>query len=48
MRARQTQRTALGYLPDALEIARVALFLASDLCAPVTGHLLDANAGQWL
>jgi NAD(P)-dependent dehydrogenase (short-subunit alcohol dehydrogenase family) len=48
MHARQAQRTALGYLPDAREIARVALFLASDLSASVTGHLLDANAGQWM
>lgn len=40
--------TALRYLPDGEEIARVALFLASDLSSSVTGHLLDANAGQWM
>ena len=30
------------------EQARVALFLASKLSYPVTGHLLDANVGQWM
>ncbi|MCH2170399.1 SDR family oxidoreductase [Myxococcota bacterium] len=40
--------TALGYLPEAPEIAKVGLFLASDLSASVTGHMLDANAGQWM
>ena len=48
MKAHYEQGTALGYLPEAPEIARVAVFLASDLCNPVTGHLLDANAGQWM
>lgn len=27
---------------------KVAVFLASELSNPVTGHLLDANAGQWM
>ena len=48
MRAQYEQGTALGYLPAAGEIARVAVFLASELSNPVTGHLLDANAGQWM
>lgn len=48
MKARYEQGTALGYLPEAGEIARVAVFLASELSNPVTGHLLDANAGQWM
>ena len=48
MKTQYEQGTALGYLPDALEIARVAVFLASELSNPVTGHLLDANAGQWM
>ena len=38
----------LVWLPDAEEVARVAVFLASQLSNPVTGHLLDANAGQWM
>jgi NAD(P)-dependent dehydrogenase (short-subunit alcohol dehydrogenase family) len=48
MRVRFEQDTALRYLPEAVEISKVAVFLASDLSAPVTGHLLDANAGQWM
>jgi NAD(P)-dependent dehydrogenase (short-subunit alcohol dehydrogenase family) len=48
MKTRYEQGTALGYLPDAQEIARVALFLASELSKPVTGLMLDANAGQWM
>ena len=48
MRVRYEQQTALHYLPEADEVAKVALFLASELSNPVTGHLLDANAGQWM
>jgi NAD(P)-dependent dehydrogenase (short-subunit alcohol dehydrogenase family) len=48
MKAQYEQGTALGYLPEAEEIARVAVFLASELSNPVTGHLLDANAGQYM
>ena len=48
MRTRYEEGTALGYLPEAPEIAKVAVFLASELSNPVTGHLLDANAGQWM
>ena len=48
MKTEYEQGTALRYLPAAQEIARVAVFLASELSNPVTGHLLDANAGQWM
>ena len=48
MKAQYEQGTALGYLPEAQEIAKVAVFLASELSNPVTGHLLDANAGQYM
>ena len=48
MRIRYEQQTALKYLPAGEEIAKVAVFLASELSNPVTGHLLDANAGQWM
>jgi NAD(P)-dependent dehydrogenase (short-subunit alcohol dehydrogenase family) len=48
MRERYEQQTALQYLPPAEEIAKVAVFLASEMSNPVTGHLLDANAGQWM
>jgi NAD(P)-dependent dehydrogenase (short-subunit alcohol dehydrogenase family) len=48
MRVRYEQQTALHYLPEAEEVAKVAVFLASELSNPVTGHLLDANAGQWM
>ena len=48
MRDTYAASTALRYLPDSEEIARVGLFLASDLSDPVTGHLLDANCGQWM
>ncbi|QYG92563.1 SDR family oxidoreductase [Iamia sp. SCSIO 61187] len=39
-------QTALGYIPDAAEIAGVVLLLASDLARCVTGQALGANAGQ--
>lgn len=39
--------TALGYLPDAAEVAGVVVLLASDLARCVTGQALGANAGQW-
>jgi NAD(P)-dependent dehydrogenase (short-subunit alcohol dehydrogenase family) len=48
MKAEYEAGTALGYLPEAQEIAKVAVFLASELSNPVTGHLLDANAGQYM
>jgi NAD(P)-dependent dehydrogenase (short-subunit alcohol dehydrogenase family) len=39
-------QTALGYIPDAAEIAGAVLLLASDLARCVTGQALGANAGQ--
>jgi NAD(P)-dependent dehydrogenase (short-subunit alcohol dehydrogenase family) len=42
------QETALGYLPPSDEIAGSIVFLASDLAAPVTGQVLNVNAGAWL
>jgi len=38
----------LGYIPTTSEYARIALFLASDFSAPITGQCLHANGGQWL
>ena len=40
--------SALGYLAEPDEIAGSVLFLASELARPVTGHVLDCNAGFWL
>ncbi|MFH0241963.1 SDR family oxidoreductase [Streptomyces sp. HK10] len=37
----------LGRLPEPDEIADVALFLMSDMSRAVTGHCLDANAGEF-
>lgn len=39
-------QNALGYIPDAAEIANVVVLLASDLARCVTGQALGANAGQ--
>ncbi len=44
--AEVADQTALGYIPDAAEIADVVLLLASDLARCVTGQALGANAGQ--
>ena len=41
-------KSALGYIPGPDEIAGSVLFLASDLARPVTGHVIDCNAGFWL
>ncbi|MFP8876328.1 MAG: SDR family oxidoreductase [Myxococcota bacterium] len=40
--------SALGYIAEPDEIAGSVLFLASELARPVTGHVLDCNAGFWL
>jgi NAD(P)-dependent dehydrogenase (short-subunit alcohol dehydrogenase family) len=37
----------LGRLPEPDEIADVVLFLVSDMSRAVTGHCLDANAGEF-
>jgi NAD(P)-dependent dehydrogenase (short-subunit alcohol dehydrogenase family) len=39
--------TALGYLPDASEVAGAVVFFASDLAKPITGQALGVNAGHW-
>jgi NAD(P)-dependent dehydrogenase (short-subunit alcohol dehydrogenase family) len=44
--AEVASENALGYIPDAAEIANVVLLLASDLARCVTGQALGANAGQ--
>lgn len=44
--AEVAEKTALGYIPDAAEIADVVVLLASDLARCVTGQALGANAGQ--
>jgi hypothetical protein len=39
--------TSLGYLPTADEVAG-SVFFASPLSAPVTGQILNVNAGAWI
>jgi NAD(P)-dependent dehydrogenase (short-subunit alcohol dehydrogenase family) len=41
------RETALRRIPDAEEIADVAVLLASPLARAVTGQSLDVNAGNW-
>jgi NAD(P)-dependent dehydrogenase (short-subunit alcohol dehydrogenase family) len=40
--------TSLGYLPPSDEVAGSVVFFASDLSAPVTGQILNVNAGAWM
>jgi enoyl-[acyl-carrier-protein] reductase (NADH) len=40
--------TSLGYLPTADEVAGSVMFFASPLSAPVTGQILNVNAGAWM
>ena len=40
--------TALGYLAPSDEVAGSVVFFASDLSAPVTGQILNVNAGSWM
>jgi len=47
-RAKVLATIPLGYIPPTAEYARVALFLASDFSAPMTGQSVHANGGQWL
>lgn len=47
MRDRYTANTALRRLPHPDEYADVAVFLLSDLSRSITGHLLDANGGEY-
>jgi NAD(P)-dependent dehydrogenase (short-subunit alcohol dehydrogenase family) len=46
--AEVVERSALGYIPAPDEIAGSVVFLCSDLSRPITGHVLDCNAGMWL
>jgi NAD(P)-dependent dehydrogenase (short-subunit alcohol dehydrogenase family) len=40
--------TSLGYLLMADEVAGSAMFFASPLSTPVTGQILNVNAGAWM
>ncbi len=40
-------QTALGYIPDAAEMAGTVVFLASALAKPITGQSIGINAGGW-
>lgn len=40
-------KSDLKRLPEPDEIARAALFLASDLASAITGHTLDVNCGEY-
>jgi NAD(P)-dependent dehydrogenase (short-subunit alcohol dehydrogenase family) len=40
-------RIALGRLPDPVEHADAAAFLLSPLARSITGHMLDANGGEY-
>lgn len=48
LEAEVMENSALRYIPGPDEIAGSVLFLASDLAQPVTGHVIDCNAGFWL
>ena len=40
--------TSLGYLATADEVAGSVMLFASPLSAPVTGQILNVNAGAWM
>ncbi|GAB10267.1 putative oxidoreductase [Gordonia araii NBRC 100433] len=40
-------KSDLKRLPEPDEIARAALFLASDMASAITGHTLDVNCGEY-
>ncbi len=46
MRAKIIEGIPLGRLGDALDVARIYLFLASDLSSYVTGAVIDVNGGM--
>ena len=48
LEAEVVENSALRYIPAPDEIAGSVVFLASDLARPVTGHVVDCNAGFWL
>jgi NAD(P)-dependent dehydrogenase (short-subunit alcohol dehydrogenase family) len=45
--AEYVSRIALGRLPDPVEHADAAAFLLSPLSRSITGHMLDANGGEY-
>jgi NAD(P)-dependent dehydrogenase (short-subunit alcohol dehydrogenase family) len=47
MRARYVENIALRRLPEPEEYADAAVFLLSDLSSAITGHVLDANGGEY-
>jgi NAD(P)-dependent dehydrogenase (short-subunit alcohol dehydrogenase family) len=47
VRAEYAANLALRRLPSGAEYADVAVFLLSDLSRAITGHLLDANGGEY-
>jgi NAD(P)-dependent dehydrogenase (short-subunit alcohol dehydrogenase family) len=47
VRAEYAANLALRRLPTGAEYADVAVFLLSDLARSVTGHVLDANGGEY-
>ena len=46
MRADIVKGIPLGRLGDAEDVARIYLFLASDLSSYVTGAVIDVNGGM--
>ncbi len=47
LRARYVENIALRRLPEADEYADAAVFLLSELSRAITGHVLDANGGEY-
>jgi NAD(P)-dependent dehydrogenase (short-subunit alcohol dehydrogenase family) len=47
MRTRYVENIALRRLPEPDEYADAAVFLLSDLSRAITGHVLDANGGEY-
>jgi NAD(P)-dependent dehydrogenase (short-subunit alcohol dehydrogenase family) len=47
LRAEYSANLALRRLPGGSEYADVAVFLLSDLSRAITGHVLDANGGEY-
>lgn len=47
LRARYVENIALRRLPEPDEYADAAVFLLSDLSRAITGHVLDANGGEY-
>ncbi len=44
---RYASGAAMGYIPDAREMAGTVLYLASELARPITGQSIGINAGAW-